>query len=233
MSDGAQDVAVGKPVLVICDDAADVAAFANYTPSSGGGAPAAAAAAPAAPAASAPAPAAPAASNYPPHTALAMPALSPTMTAGSIATIKVKIGDKMAPGDLICDIETDKATIGWESQEEGFVAAILVKGMCLHSPGSISLNSLRGSACVRPPLLLVCFIFFHYACSHRGNTLPIHAGGSRIDDATCLICMHLADRSRQDVSASTPCADSIQSSSHHVPSLFHPCPVQMARPTSR
>ena len=168
MSDGAQDVAVGKPVLVICDDAADVAAFANYAPSSGGGAPAAAAA-PAAPAASAPAAAAPAASNYPPHTPLAMPALSPTMTAGSIATIKVKIGDKMAPGDLICDIETDKATIGWESQEEGFVAAILVKGMCLHSPGSMLLNSPRRSvhSSASPSRL---FPFLANVCSHQGST---------------------------------------------------------------
>lgn len=125
MQDGAQEVPVGKAVLVICDSAADVAAFASYTAS--GGAPAARAAAPAA-AAPAAAPAAAAKSNYPSHTALAMPALSPTMTAGNIATMKVKVGDKLAPGDLICDIETDKATIGWESQEDGYVAAILVKG---------------------------------------------------------------------------------------------------------
>lgn len=45
-----------------------------------------------------------------------MPALSPTMTTGNITTYKVKIGDKLSPGDLICDIESDKATIGWESQ---------------------------------------------------------------------------------------------------------------------
>lgn len=56
-----------------------------------------------------------------------MPALSPTMTAGNIASIKVKVGDKISPGDLIMDIETDKATMGWEAQEEGHVAAILVK----------------------------------------------------------------------------------------------------------
>ena len=55
-----------------------------------------------------------------------MPALSPTMTQGNITTYKVKVGDKLSPGDLICDIESDKATIGWEAQEEGYVAAILV-----------------------------------------------------------------------------------------------------------
>ena len=56
-----------------------------------------------------------------------MPALSPTMKTGNIASIKVKPGMKILPGDLIMDIETDKATMGWESQEEGFVAAVLVK----------------------------------------------------------------------------------------------------------
>ncbi len=56
-----------------------------------------------------------------------MPALSPTMTAGNVASIKVKVGDKISPGDLIMDIETDKATMGWEAQEEGIVAAVLVK----------------------------------------------------------------------------------------------------------
>jgi pyruvate dehydrogenase E2 component (dihydrolipoamide acetyltransferase) len=54
--------------------------------------------------------------SLPSHTELAMPALSPTMTTGNIATYKVKVGDKIAPGDLICDIESDKATIGWEAQ---------------------------------------------------------------------------------------------------------------------
>eukprot|EP00293_Proteomonas_sulcata_P021143 CAMPEP_0184316262 /NCGR_PEP_ID=MMETSP1049-20130417/89056_1 /TAXON_ID=77928 /ORGANISM="Proteomonas sulcata, Strain CCMP704" /LENGTH=58 /DNA_ID=CAMNT_0026635149 /DNA_START=59 /DNA_END=231 /DNA_ORIENTATION=- len=48
------------------------------------------------------------------------------MTTGNLAGYKVKVGDKIAPGDLICDIETDKATIGWESQEDGYVAALLV-----------------------------------------------------------------------------------------------------------
>ena len=56
-----------------------------------------------------------------------MPALSPTMKTGNIASIKVKPGMKILPGDLIMDIETDKATMGWESQEEGIVAAVLVK----------------------------------------------------------------------------------------------------------
>ena len=40
--------------------------------------------------------------------------------------MRVQIGDSVAPGDLYCEVETDKATIGWESQEEGFIAQILL-----------------------------------------------------------------------------------------------------------
>lgn len=37
----------------------------------------------------------------------------------------IKPGQKLSPGDHICDIETDKATIAWEAQEEGYVAKML------------------------------------------------------------------------------------------------------------
>jgi len=57
---------------------------------------------------------------------LQMPALSPTMTQGNIAKWAKKEGDAVAPGDALCDIETDKATMTWEAQEEGIVARILV-----------------------------------------------------------------------------------------------------------
>ena len=126
--EGTNDVPVGKPVLVIADSADDVPAFKDFKAPADGAAVSAPAAAPASPAAAAPAAAAAApGKTYPPHQAMAMPALSPTMTAGNIASIKVKVGDTVSPGDLIMDIETDKATMGWESQEEGVVAAVLVK----------------------------------------------------------------------------------------------------------
>ena len=38
----------------------------------------------------------------------------------------VKVGDTISAGDTLAEVETDKATMGWESQEEGFIAAILV-----------------------------------------------------------------------------------------------------------
>ena len=125
--DGTNDVPVGTPVLVIADSAGDVAALKDFKPSGGGAAPTAAAtAAPAAVAAAGTAASAPPGKSYPSHVAMEMPALSPTMTAGNIASIKVKAGDKILPGDLIMDIETDKATMGWEAQEEGIVAKVLV-----------------------------------------------------------------------------------------------------------
>lgn len=54
-----------------------------------------------------------------------MPALSPTMTMGNIGTWQKKVGDAVAPGDVLVEIETDKAQMDFECQEEGFIAKIL------------------------------------------------------------------------------------------------------------
>jgi pyruvate dehydrogenase E2 component (dihydrolipoamide acetyltransferase) len=59
--------------------------------------------------------------DLPPHEVLSMPALSPTMTQGNVGTWKKKEGDKVAAGDVLCDIETDKATLDFESLEDGYV----------------------------------------------------------------------------------------------------------------
>ena len=56
-----------------------------------------------------------------------MPALSPTMTHGAVAEWKVKEGQTIAAGDVLADIETDKATMALESMEDGVVAKILVQ----------------------------------------------------------------------------------------------------------
>ncbi|MDP6565929.1 MAG: pyruvate dehydrogenase complex E1 component subunit beta [Alphaproteobacteria bacterium] len=55
-----------------------------------------------------------------------MPALSPTMTEGTVANWLVAEGDKVGPGDLIAEIETDKATMEVEAVDEGVVGRILV-----------------------------------------------------------------------------------------------------------
>lgn len=62
---------------------------------------------------------------YPSHITINMPALSPTMTMGNIGTWQKKVGDAVAPGDVLVEIETDKAQMDFECQEEGFIAKIL------------------------------------------------------------------------------------------------------------
>jgi len=64
-------------------------------------------------------------SSFPDHTVLEMPALSPTMAQGNIAKWLISEGDAFSPGDAICDIETDKATVSYDVQDSGFLAKIL------------------------------------------------------------------------------------------------------------
>jgi len=59
-------------------------------------------------------------------TNILMPALSPTMTEGKLAKWLVKQGDEVKAGDLIAEIETDKATMEVEAVDEGVVAMLLV-----------------------------------------------------------------------------------------------------------
>ena len=58
---------------------------------------------------------------------ITMPALSPTMEEGTLARWMVKIGDEVEPGDVIAEIETDKATMEVEAVEEGRIGKILVE----------------------------------------------------------------------------------------------------------
>jgi pyruvate dehydrogenase E2 component (dihydrolipoamide acetyltransferase) len=55
-----------------------------------------------------------------------MPALSPTMTEGTLAKWLVKEGDEVSSGDVIAEIETDKATMEVESIDDGTVGKLLV-----------------------------------------------------------------------------------------------------------
>ena len=57
---------------------------------------------------------------------ITMPALSPTMEEGNLAKWMVKPGDAVAPGQVIAEIETDKATMEVEAVDEGVVEALLV-----------------------------------------------------------------------------------------------------------
>jgi pyruvate dehydrogenase E1 component beta subunit len=57
---------------------------------------------------------------------LKMPALSPTMEEGTLAKWLVKEGDSVASGDILAEIETDKATMEFEAVDEGVVSSILI-----------------------------------------------------------------------------------------------------------
>jgi pyruvate dehydrogenase E1 component beta subunit len=67
-----------------------------------------------------------------------MPALSPTMTEGKLAKWHVKVGDDVKAGQVICEIETDKATMEVEAVDEGKVAKILIaegtEGVAVNTP---------------------------------------------------------------------------------------------------
>ena len=71
-------------------------------------------------------------------TPVLMPALSPTMTEGKLAKWHVKVGDAVKSGQVICEIETDKATMEVEAVDEGTVAQILVaegtEGVAVNTP---------------------------------------------------------------------------------------------------
>src|SRR5512146_3257032 len=57
---------------------------------------------------------------------LKMPALSPTMEEGTLAKWLVKEGDSVKSGDILAEIETDKATMEFEAVDEGVISQILV-----------------------------------------------------------------------------------------------------------
>ncbi|WP_313353052.1 biotin/lipoyl-containing protein, partial [Paracoccus sp. (in: a-proteobacteria)] len=59
-------------------------------------------------------------------TEILMPALSPTMEEGTLAKWLVKEGDEVKSGDIIAEIETDKATMEFEAVDEGKMGKILV-----------------------------------------------------------------------------------------------------------
>ncbi|XP_064100614.1 dihydrolipoyllysine-residue acetyltransferase component of pyruvate dehydrogenase complex-like isoform X2 [Macrobrachium nipponense] len=64
--------------------------------------------------------------DYPDHVKVKLPALSPTMEMGTLVSWEKKEGDVLNEGDLLAEIETDKATMGMETPEEGYLAKILI-----------------------------------------------------------------------------------------------------------
>ena len=138
--DGSQNIEIGVPVAILVEEEGDVAAFADYDGSAD-------VSTPAAPAVEteAAAPAAAAGASFPSHEVMSMPALSPTMSEGTLLKWKKSVGDEISAGDVLAEIETDKASMEWEAQEDGVLAQILVpegtSGIQVGSPVFIQVDS--------------------------------------------------------------------------------------------
>jgi pyruvate dehydrogenase E1 component beta subunit len=78
-------------------------------------------------------------------TEILMPALSPTMEEGTLSKWLVKEGDEVTPGDLIAEIETDKATMEVEAIDDGIIGKLLVsegeEGIKVNTPIAVLIDS--------------------------------------------------------------------------------------------
>jgi len=86
---------------------------------------------------------------------LLMPALSPTMTEGKLAKWVKKEGDKIKSGDVIAEIETDKATMEFEAVDEGTLGKILVaegtEGVAVNTPIGVILEEGEDASSIKVP----------------------------------------------------------------------------------
>jgi len=84
-----------------------------------------------------------------------MPALSPTMEEGTLAKWLVKEGDTVAAGDILAEIETDKATMEFEAVDEGVIGKILVpsgtEGVKVNAPIAVLLEDGESASDIAAP----------------------------------------------------------------------------------
>ncbi len=88
-----------------------------------------------------------------------MPALSPTMTEGNLVKWLIAEGDTVVPGDLLAEIETDKATMEIEATDEGRVGRILVpggsEGIAVNTPLAVLLEDGEDDSAIEAALAAV------------------------------------------------------------------------------
>ena len=86
------------------------------------------------------------------QTSILMPALSPTMTAGTLARWLKREGEAVSAGDVLAEIETDKATMEFEAADDGVLERILVPegtaNVAVNAP--IALLMTNGAAIAAP-----------------------------------------------------------------------------------
>src|SRR3954451_14731940 len=88
-------------------------------------------------------------------TQILMPALSPTMTEGKLSRWLKHVGDEVRAGDVIAEIETDKATMEVEAVDEGKLAQILVdegtEGVAVNTPIAVLAGNGEDTSAAPPP----------------------------------------------------------------------------------
>src|SRR5215472_8250908 len=88
-------------------------------------------------------------------TQILMPALSPTMTEGKLARWLKNVGDEVRAGDVIAEIETDKATMEVEAVDEGKLSQILVEegaeGVAVNTPIALLAGDSEDAIAAPPP----------------------------------------------------------------------------------
>ena len=88
-------------------------------------------------------------------TTILMPALSPTMEEGKLAKWHVKEGDAVKTGDILAEIETDKATMEFEAIDEGRIGKLLVpegaEGIKVNAPIAVLLGEDEAAGAAPPP----------------------------------------------------------------------------------
>ncbi|MBC7156308.1 MAG: biotin/lipoyl-binding protein, partial [Rhodobacteraceae bacterium] len=88
-------------------------------------------------------------------TEILMPALSPTMEEGTLAKWLVKEGDTVSAGDILAEIETDKATMEFEAVDEGTIGKLLVaegaEGVKVNTPIAVLLEEGESASDIAAP----------------------------------------------------------------------------------
>ncbi len=117
-----------------------------------------------------------------------MPALSPTMTEGNIAKWLKTEGDKVASGDVLCEIETDKATMEVEAVDEGTLGKILIpegtKGVAVNTPIAVILEESEDAFVADSAASVTAPAAIQAAQPETPSTPPLATYAGRVKDQT-------------------------------------------------
>ena len=117
-----------------------------------------------------------------------MPALSPTMTEGNIAKWLKTEGDKVASGDVLCEIDTDKATMEVEAVDEGTLGKILIpegtKGVAVNTPIAVILEESEDAFVADSAASVTAPAPFQAAQPETPSTPPLAIYAGRVKDQT-------------------------------------------------